>query len=56
MMGCLGANEIYLSKMCFIDKETLNLSGKLNRYNIKYGEVKIPAILFNTEHIRDGIM
>jgi hypothetical protein len=38
MMGCLGADEMYLSKMCFIDTAALNLSGKLNRYNVQHGK------------------
>jgi hypothetical protein len=55
MMGCLGADEMHLSKMCFIDMATLNLSGKLNRYNVHYGELKILTILFNTQHVREGL-
>jgi hypothetical protein len=55
MMGCLGADETYLSKMCFIDMATLNLSGKLNKYNVHYREVKILTILFNTQHVREDL-
>lgn len=55
MMDCLGADDMYLTKICFIDMAAFNLSGKLNRYNLHYRKAKILTILFNMQYVREGL-